>query len=87
MKYTILMSCGHEDVVDLVGKNSDRERKIEYFKSYGLCKECYKKQMEEKVKTLHLLLMLLFYHTLITKMGIFYYMYGLMGIQNLIKMI
>ena len=39
MKYTILMSCGHEDVVDLVGKNSDRERKIEYFKSYGLCKE------------------------------------------------
>ena len=50
MKYTILMSCGHEDVVDLVGKNSDRERKIEYFKSYGLCKECYKKQMEEKVK-------------------------------------
>lgn len=50
MKYTILMSCGHEDVVDLVGKNSDRERKIEYFKSYGLCKECYKKQMEKKAK-------------------------------------
>lgn len=47
MKYTITMSCGHEDTVDLVGKGSDRERKIEYFKSFGLCKECYRKKMEE----------------------------------------
>lgn len=50
MKYSILMSCGHKDIVELFGKVSDRERKIEYFKSCGLCKECYKKQMEEKVK-------------------------------------
>ena len=48
MKYTVLMSCGHEDTVELVGKNSERERKIEYFKTYGLCKECYKKMMREK---------------------------------------
>ena len=47
-KYTILMSCGHEDTVELFGKTADRERKIEYFKSSGLCKECYKKQMQEK---------------------------------------
>ena len=50
MKYTIVMGCGHEDTIDLIGKNSDRERKIEYFKSYGLCKECYKKKMEEDAK-------------------------------------
>ena len=47
-KYTILMSCGHEDTIELFGKTADRERKIEYFKSSGLCKECYKKQMQEK---------------------------------------
>ena len=47
-KYTILMSCGHEDTIELFGKTADRERKIEYFKSSGLCKECYKKQMQQK---------------------------------------
>ena len=50
-KYTILMSCGHEDTIELFGKTADRERKIEYFKSSGLCKECYKKQMQEKAET------------------------------------
>ena len=47
-KYAILMSCGHEDTVELIGKSSERERKIEYFKANGLCKECYKKKMEEE---------------------------------------
>ena len=42
------MSCGHEDTIELFGKTAARERKIEYFKSSGLCKECYKKQMQEK---------------------------------------
>lgn len=50
MKYTILMSCGHEDTVELFGKNVERERKIEYYKTYGLCKECYKAHMEEQQK-------------------------------------
>jgi hypothetical protein len=27
MKYTITMSCGHEDTIDLGGKTSNRERK------------------------------------------------------------
>lgn len=49
-KYTVLMSCGHEDVVELLGKTADRERKIEYYKYNGLCKECYKKKMEERAK-------------------------------------
>ena len=44
-KYTVKMSCGHEQEVELLGKYSDRRRKIEYFESEGLCKECYKKKM------------------------------------------
>ena len=47
MKYTVKMSCGHTQVVDLVGKGSERERKIRYFEEFGLCKECYKKQLDE----------------------------------------
>ena len=50
-KYTIMMSCGHEDTVELLGKEKDRQRKIEYFKIDGLCKECYKKKMEEQAET------------------------------------
>lgn len=48
MKYTIKMSCGHEDVISLFGKESDRECKIKYFENYGMCRECYKTYMEEK---------------------------------------
>jgi len=35
-KYTVKMSCGHEEMVELLGKNADRQRKIEYFESSGL---------------------------------------------------
>lgn len=50
-QYHITFGCGHEGVVYLTGKGSDRERKIEYFKEYGLCKECYKKKMEDQAET------------------------------------
>ncbi len=50
MKYTIMMGCGHEDVVELFGKGADRKRKIEYFKKSGLCKECYKESMAAATK-------------------------------------
>ena len=49
-KYTITMSCGHTDTVELFGKDKDRERKIEYFKEHGLCKECYKKEMQAQAE-------------------------------------
>lgn len=49
-KYTIMMSCGHKDTVELLGKEKDRQRKIAYFESSGLCKECYKKKMEEQAE-------------------------------------
>lgn len=54
MKYTILMSCGHEDEINILGKSSEKERKIEYFKSCGLCKKCYKKKMEEETASIPL---------------------------------
>ena len=54
MKYTVKMSCGHEEVIDLVGKDSDRERKIKGYETNGLCRECRKKKMEEKEKNMPL---------------------------------
>lgn len=47
MKYTVTMSCGHEEKVSLLGKNEEREKRIKFYESSGLCRECYKK-MEEK---------------------------------------
>lgn len=48
MKYDVKMSCGHVEEVALFGKNSEREQKIKYFESSGLCRECYKRKMQEK---------------------------------------
>ena len=47
-KYTVKMSCGHEQEVELFGKYSERRKKIDFFENSGLCKECYKKKMQEK---------------------------------------
>lgn len=47
-KYTVTMSCGHAEIVELIGKNTEREKKIEYFEKHGLCKECYKKDIRER---------------------------------------
>ena len=44
MKYYVEFSCGHKDNVELFGKNTDRERKIDYYKNYGLCPVCYQEQ-------------------------------------------
>ncbi len=52
MKYTVRCSCGHNDVVELYGKGADRERKIAWYETSGVCVECYKaaKRAEEAVK-------------------------------------
>lgn len=55
-KYTIIMGCGHEDTVTLFGSSSERKNKIEYFKEFGLCKECYKTKMIEQEKAKGLVL-------------------------------
>ena len=47
-KYTVKFSCGHEGVVDLIGKEKDRQRRIEYLEGCGLCTECYKAKMRKK---------------------------------------
>ena len=47
-KYTVTFSCGHADTVELFGKDSERERKIEYFKEQGICPHCYKEALEAK---------------------------------------
>lgn len=44
MKYTVKFSCGHDDTVELFGKNADRQRKIDYFMNCGVCSACYKEQ-------------------------------------------
>lgn len=48
MKYDITYSCGHNGTVELFGKGSERERKINFFERCGLCPECYKAQMQKK---------------------------------------
>jgi len=44
MKYDVKFSCGHEETVELFGKYADRERKIDYYKNYGICSACYREQ-------------------------------------------
>lgn len=55
-KYEITYSCGHSEVVDLIGKGTERERKIKYYEDYGLCKECYKLKKEKEAKEQGLIL-------------------------------
>ena len=66
-KYTITMSCGHDEVKQLFGKSEDRERKIKYYEEYGLCEECYKKHVMEKEKMKILFLTPKFFRGLIMK--------------------
>lgn len=53
-KYSVTFSCGHTEIVNLIGKVNDRERKIEWFEKHGLCSECWeaerKRQYEEQAK-------------------------------------
>lgn len=46
-KYEVKFSCGHTQIIELFGKDKDRQRKIEYFEERGLCKNCYKSMMQE----------------------------------------
>lgn len=55
-KYDVTYSCGHEGTVELFGKEKDRQRKIEWYESTGLCPECYKKEMREKEAKMPLIL-------------------------------
>ena len=50
-KYNVKFSCGHEEQVILYGKYKDRNKKIAYFEKEGLCSECYKKKIKERIKS------------------------------------
>lgn len=45
--YNFTFSCGHEDSIQLFGKEKERQRKIEYFKEFGICKKCYREKIEQ----------------------------------------
>lgn len=44
MKLNVKFSCGHEEVVELFGKNQDRERKIKWYEESAVCSCCYREQ-------------------------------------------
>lgn len=47
MKYDVTYACGHEGVVDLIGKEKERERELRWYQSTGLCPTCYKIKQEQ----------------------------------------
>lgn len=50
-KYTAKFACGHEEVINLYGKNAERERKIAYYQEQGKCSECYKAEKKAERET------------------------------------
>lgn len=44
----VLCSCGHYSDIQVLGKAAEREKKIQWFKDAGLCKECYKQYLENQ---------------------------------------
>lgn len=53
-KYDVTYACGHVKTVDLYGKTSERERKIEWMEGNCLCPACYKAEQQAKAKVLDL---------------------------------
>lgn len=47
-KYTVKFSCGHEEVRELFGKESERERKIDYWEKSGICTDCYRAEQQKQ---------------------------------------
>lgn len=50
-QYTVKFSCGHTETVHLIGKHTDRERKIKWYEEQGCCSECRRElRMAEPIK-------------------------------------
>lgn len=45
--YPVTYSCGHSDRIDLIGKEKDRQRRLAWLESTGLCPECWEKKRAE----------------------------------------
>ena len=54
MKYDVTYSCGHTATVELFGKSEDRERKLHWMETEGMCPDCYnawlRKENDRKVR-------------------------------------
>lgn len=48
MKYDVTYSCGHTATVELFGKSEDRERKLHWMETDGMCPDCYKAWIREE---------------------------------------
>nr|DAS58929.1 MAG TPA: hypothetical protein [Caudoviricetes sp.] len=47
-KYDVTYACGHTETVNLYGKTSERERKIEWMENNCVCPACYKADRQAK---------------------------------------
>jgi hypothetical protein len=47
-KYTVTRSCGHDEVVNLIGPHKNREWRLENVEPHKLCYECYQRELAEK---------------------------------------
>lgn len=48
MKYDVTYSCGHTATVKLFGKTEDRERKLHWMETDGMCPDCYREWIREE---------------------------------------
>lgn len=48
MKYDVTYSCGHTATVELFGKTEDRERKLHWMETDGMCPDCYREWQYEE---------------------------------------
>jgi len=40
-KYDVTYKCGHTGTVELFGKQTDRDSKLEWYKNTAVCPDCY----------------------------------------------
>ena len=55
-KYDVRFSCGHEGTVELFGKGKDRDIKIRWYESSGICPDCYKAKKRAEIESMPLTL-------------------------------
>lgn len=53
-KYDVTYACGHTETVELFGKTSERERKIEWMEGNCLCPTCYKEKQQKEAEAFDL---------------------------------
>lgn len=53
-KYDVTYACGHTETVELFGKTSERERKIEWMEGNCLCPSCYKEKQQKEAEAFDL---------------------------------